>query len=232
MSIKKSRSASPYRVRAVAFDLDGTLAETLPDLHTATNLALSEIGIGEVSEASVKRYIGKGIEHLVQGLIQELDLINNSIDMAKLVSRFRSHYADNVCEGTYLFPHTLNVLKILNESGFGLACLTNKSKEFTYPILSKLGVEGWFQYIICGDSLAARKPDPLPLLTLADRFGVKTDQVLMIGDSKTDVDCARNAGSPVFCVPYGYRSGLSLADLDCDVVLDSPLDIIDLIERA
>ncbi len=221
-----------FDVKVVAFDLDGTLVDTLPDLHTAANLTLSDLGYGVVSRDVVRRYIGQGIEHLLTELFQSLEINTAKEDFVKLAARFRSYYAAHVCDGSVLFPEIVEVLQALQEMGMGVACLTNKSEEFTSPILDRLAVRQYFQEVICGDTLARRKPDPLPIFELAKRFNVEPHEVLMVGDSKTDTACARNAGAPVVCVPYGYRSGMSLADLNGDFVLKSPKDILSCINFA
>ena len=100
------------------------------------------------------------------------------------------------------------------------------------PILKKLEVLDYFQEVVCGDTFAKRKPDPLPLREIAALFGVEPAHVLMVGDSKTDTACARNAGAPVVCVPYGYRSGMALAELDCDMVLSDTIDLLRLVRKV
>ena len=216
----------------MAFDLDGTLVDTLPDLHTATNLMLYDLGYEGVSSDTVRQYIGQGIEYLLQELFNELNISQATINFEEAAQQFRAHYAQHVCDQSMLFPGIANTLEGLKRLGIGLACLTNKSELFTVPILKKLEIWDYFQEVVCGDTFAKRKPDPLPLRELAARFGMKPDRVLMVGDSKTDTVCARNAGAPVVCVPYGYRSGMALTELDCDRVLNDPMDLIKLVRKV
>ena len=216
----------------MAFDLDGTLVDTLPDLHTATNLTLNDLGYGAVSPHTVRQYIGQGIEYLLQALFAELNINQAKINFDEAAQQFRDHYLRHVCEQSALFPGVASALEGLKRSGLGLACLTNKSELFTLPILKKLEVLDYFQEVVCGDTFAKRKPDPLPLRELAARFGVEPAHVLMVGDSKTDTACARNAGAPVVCVPYGYRSGMALAELDCDMILSDPIDLLRLVRKV
>ena len=231
MLFHKSPDAYPINVAVIAFDLDGTLADTLPDLYAATNRLASELGLGPVSEALVGGFVGRGIEHLVIELLGHAGHRVSPTRQAQLVARFKTHYAQCVCDNTRLFSGVRETLEQLEESGFDLACLTNKSEAFTLPILKKLEIHHFFKRIICGDSLAQRKPDPLPLVHLAAYFGTNTSQVLLVGDSVTDTQCARNANSPVFCVPYGYRSGIGAEDLDCDVLIDDSRDILNLVKN-
>jgi len=231
MLFHKSSDAYPIKVSVVAFDLDGTLADTLPDLHVATNRLAIDLGLGPVSEALVGSFVGRGIEHLVIEFLGHAGLRVSSTRRAQLVASFKTHYAECVCDKTRLFSGVRETLEQLTGSGFSLACLTNKSEAFTVPILKKLEIYDFFKCIICGDSLAKRKPDPLPLERLADYFGTNPNHVLLVGDSVTDTQCARNANSPVFCVAYGYRSGMSADELDCDVLIDDVRDILTLVKN-
>ena len=221
-----------FEVSVVAFDLDGTLVDTLPDLHAATNLTLHDMGYEAVSSRTVRQYIGQGIEYLLKELFTELNISHTAINFDEIAQQFRTHYAQHVCDQSALFPGIANALEGLKSSGIGLACLTNKSELFTQPILKKLEIWDYFQEVVCGDTFAKRKPDPLPLIELAARFDVGPSRVLMVGDSKTDTACARNAGAPVVCVPYGYRSGMALTELDCDLILNDPNDLLRLVRKA
>ena len=231
MLFHKSPDAYPINVSVIAFDLDGTLADTLPDLCAATNRLASDLGLEPVSEALAGSFVGRGIDHLVIELLGHAGHRASPTRQAQLVARFKTHYAQCVCDNTRLFSGVRETLEQLEESGFDLACLTNKSEAFTLPILKKLEIHHFFKRIICGDSLAQRKPDPLPLVHLADCFGANTSQVLLVGDSSTDTQCARNANSPVFCVSYGYRSGMGAEELDCDVLIDDSRDILNLVKN-
>ena len=231
MLFHKSPDLYPINVSVIAFDLDGTLADTLPDLYAATNRLANDLGFGTVDQALVKGFVGRGIEHLVTELLGHAGLHVSITRQAQLVARFKIYYAQCVCDNTLLFPGVRETLEELTGSGFTLACVTNKSEAFTVPILKKLEIDYFFKRIICGDSLAKRKPDPLPLECLADYFGTNPSQVLLIGDSVTDTQCARNANSPVFCVPYGYRSGMGAEELDCDVLIDDARDILNLVKN-
>jgi len=231
MLFHKNPDAYPINVSVIAFDLDGTLADTLPDLYAASNQLARDLGVGPVSEALIRGFVGRGIEHLVSELLRHAGLCAPSDRGAELVARFKNHYAQCVCDSTRLFPGVEETLEQLRGSGFHLACLTNKSEAFTLPILQKLEIDHFFKRIICGDTLAKRKPDPLPLEYLADCFDVNLTEILLVGDSVTDTQCARNANSPVFCVPYGYRSGMIAEELDCDVLIDDARDIVRLVKN-
>jgi phosphoglycolate phosphatase len=142
---------------------------------------------------------------------------------------FREHYRRLVARDSQLFPGTAQALQDLKSVGLKLACVTNKTEAFTRPLLDKLGVLGFFDELICGDTLERKKPDPLPLTYCARQFGIKPAQLLMVGDSQTDTLSARAAGCPVVCVPFGYRSGMQLHELDCDAIVQTVSGLFELI---
>ena len=218
----------PIEVSAVAFDLDGTLADTAPDLHTSANLMLGDLGYAPTDRETVREYIGQGIDRLVERLLAD-DAGSTPESRRRAGDIFRTHYREHLVEDSCLFPGTADTLHRLREAGVKLACVTNKSEAFTRPLLDGLEVLDLFDEIIGGDTLARRKPDPLPLTWCAERFGIEPSHLLMVGDSQTDTLCARAAGCPVVCVPFGYRSGMALHELDCDAIVPSASNLFELI---
>ena len=223
----------PLDVRAVAFDLDGTLVETLPDLHESAVRMLAQIGRPAVTESTVRAYIGDGVDRLVSRLLTgKPDGEPDPALFETAAEDFRGHYASVLTRASHPFSGVISCLKILRERGFKLACVTNKPARFTEPLLEGLALTGYFDLILSGDSLPRKKPDALPLLHTARAFGVEPVQLLMVGDSPVDTGSARSAGCPVFCVPYGYRGTLTVRELDCDAIVPTLLDLLDLIRLA
>jgi phosphoglycolate phosphatase len=120
-------------------------------------------------------------------------------------------------------------LDYLKSRGYKLGCVTNKATQFTLPLLKDLGVFDDFAIIICGDTLAKKKPDPLPLLHAAEYFGVAPAQALMLGDSVSDVKAARAAGFQIVCMSYGYNHGADIRDSHPDAVIDSMAELKELL---
>lgn len=221
----------PLVVDAVAFDLDGTLVDTLPDLHESAVRMLRDLDMPLVDRETVKDYIGRGIDRLVKRLLTgEEDGEPAPTLFARAGAIFRDHYRQLLTRESVLFPHTEVTLRRMRAIGLKLACVTNKSDAFTRPILAALGVLDLFDAIIAGDTLARKKPDPLPLTHCAESFGTSNDRLLMVGDSQTDTLCARAAGCPVICVPFGYRSGMALHELDCDAIVQDVSELFELIQ--
>ncbi|MEO8004960.1 MAG: phosphoglycolate phosphatase [Betaproteobacteria bacterium] len=229
---RRSRPALsfPIEVKAVAFDLDGTLVETLPDLHESANRMLADLGRSAPSEETVRAYIGDGVDRLVKRLLtSSVDGEPDASVFEKAADSFRGHYAKILSRASHPFPGAIDLLDLLRKRGFKLACVTNKPARFTEPLLRELGIAGRLELILSGDSLPAKKPDPMPLVHTASTFGISTAHLLMVGDSQVDTAAARAAGCPVFCVPFGYRGSLAVQDLDCDAIVPALADVSELI---
>jgi phosphoglycolate phosphatase len=221
----------PIEIKAIAFDLDGTLVNTLPDLHEAANRMLGGLGRSKVDDSAVRAYAGDGVDRLVKRLLTgDPDGEPDAALFDRAGNAFRGHYARVLSRASRPFPGVVEGLQEMRRHGLRLACITNKPGRFTEPLLRDIGLAPYLDLVLSGDSLPRKKPDPLPLLHCAQVFGVPASRLLMIGDSPNDTRAARAAGCPVFCVPYGYRGTLGVHELDCDVIVPSLLDLMKLVE--
>ena len=216
----KPKFPLPVPAKVFLLDLDGTLLDTANDIATAANRMREAFGFGPLEPAVIRNFIGRGIDNLVTLTMKNAvgELGGNSRKVA--VAQFEKHYADCLADSSHAYPGVLEGLEIFKEKGFKLACVTNKSTRFVEPLLAKTGLLPYFELVIAGDTLAEKKPHPLPLQHAAKHFGVKMDEVVMVGDSMHDAAAARAAGCPVFIVPYGYNEGQELRGLDCDAFID------------
>lgn len=220
VSAAQLRSLLP--IRAVIIDLDGTLLDTAADLAAAANAMLRELGKAELPLATIQSYIGKGIQKLVKrSLTGSLDGEPDVALFAKAMPIYEREYAHTLCISTHPYPGVVEGLNVLRETGFRLACITNKAEAFTLPLLRATGLRDYFEIVLSGDSLPKKKPDPLPLLHTCQYFGILPHEMLLIGDSLNDAEAARAAGCHVFCVPYGYNEGRDVRELNCDAVVTS-----------
>jgi phosphoglycolate phosphatase len=212
----------PLAVKMVMIDLDGTLIDSAPDLAASANRMLEALGMPTYEQAQVAQWIGNGVSRLVK---RALTGKMNAEPDAGLYERgyaiFLEAYAELVSDQSRPYPGVVEGLEKLQAAGFQLACITNKAEAFTVPLLQDLDLHKYFKLIISGDTLAKKKPDPLPLLHACEHFGITPDHGVLIGDSINDTQAARNAGMPVILVPYGYNRGQDVRELEPEAVIPS-----------
>lgn len=204
-------------------DLDGTLLDTALDLTEAANAMLREFGRPECDVASIRTFIGRGLHNLVKRcLAGQIGAAEDSTPPPEeAMACFRRHYRESNGRHATVYPGVVEGLRAMQDKGLRLACVTNKATDFTLPLLARSDLAGWFEQVVCGDTLVMAKPDPMPLLHICQQFGIGPGEALLIGDSLNDVRAARAAGSPVFCVPYGYNEGMAVRETDCDAIVPS-----------
>jgi phosphoglycolate phosphatase len=207
-------------IRAVLIDLDGTLLDTVPDLADAANAMLAELDRPPLAPDAIRDYVGKGIRNLVMRCLAPCaDADEEAIDRA--LPLFRRHYAGMNGRKTRIYPGVVEGLEAMRGAGLRLACVTNKAAAFTEPLLVLVGLADYFDLVVSGDTLAEKKPHPLPFLHICSAFGIGPGHALVIGDSANDVAAARAAGCPVCCVPYGYSEGRDVRELGADAIVSS-----------
>jgi len=218
-------------VRAVLLDLDGTLLDTAPEIAAAAADMLSELGLDPVDPLRVREFIGKGIPHLVRRTLEaSLGRAPDERRVGSAMEGFFFHYAKrNGCMAKP-YPGVLEGLTELRAKGFALACVTNKTAQFTIPLLEATGLAGFFPVVVSGDTMPKKKPAPDPLLEACRRLGIPALEALMIGDSRNDALAARAAGCPVLLVPYGYSEGEDVQGIDCDGIVPSLLHVAGLLK--
>ncbi|MBL8472528.1 MAG: phosphoglycolate phosphatase [Rhodocyclaceae bacterium] len=210
----------PLAVASISFDLDGTLADTVPDLFLAAQGMLEELGEPPRRIDEIHAFVGKGIPNLVERcLTRETPPEPPRLEAA--VAAFQRHYHSVNGRHATLYPDVREALDTLAARGYPLACVTNKSEAFTLPLLEYLGIRGHFTVVVSGDRVARKKPHADPLLHACRYLGVVPAANLHVGDSKNDIACARNAGCPVVCVPYGYNEGEPVDKADCDALIST-----------
>ena len=222
----------PLPISAIVIDLDGTLLHTAPELAEAANRMLRDMGRPPVSQDLLMSYIGNGISWLVKrALTGDMHTEPDAGWYDKALPVFEKHYSDLLLQSKP-FAGVKQGLDEMKAAGFKLGCITNKVARYTEPLLKGIGLEPYFSIVLSGDTLPEKKPHPLPLLHSARFFGIPIDRLLLIGDSLNDALAARAAGSPVFCVPYGYNHGEPVDRLDLDAVITDLPAALKLIKLA
>lgn len=210
----------------VLLDLDGTLVDSIPDLAYSVNKTLSGLAIPERDIVSIRSWVGNGLEKLLhRSLTDDMDGEAESALFEGAMEKFMTIYRNNMCNLSTCYPGVREGIDLLKTKDIKLGCVTNKSGQFVGPILEKLGLIDDMSIVIAGDTLARKKPDPLPLLHAASTFEKKPKQSLMVGDSESDVKAARAAGFQIVCVSYGYNHGRDIRDTNPDAVIDSIADL-------
>jgi phosphoglycolate phosphatase len=222
----------PLTVEAIMIDLDGTLLDTIPDLAVATNLMLEALGDAALPLDTVRNFVGKGIPRLVErALARDIDGKASAEAMARALPVFERFYTEVNGRYTTMYPGVREGLERMRDAGFRLACVTNKAGAFTLPLLERMDLAQFFEQTVSGDSLPRKKPDPMQLLHVCKEFAIAPARMLMVGDSLNDVQAARAAGCPVFCVPYGYNEGHDVHHLEVDAIVGALTDCISLIKK-
>ncbi len=211
-------------IRAVLFDLDGTLLDTAPDLIRVLNQVRREQGREALPYAEVRTQVSHGSSGLIR--LGFPDLSGQALETLRL--RLLELYGQQLAVGSQLFEGCRQVLDTLVARELAWGIVTNKPGFLTEPLLAELGLAAEAGCVVSGDTLPERKPHPAPLLLAAARLSIPAGQCLYVGDAERDVQAARAAGMPVLVARYGY---LGPADdpegWQSDALIDTPVQIID-----
>lgn len=210
-------------LKAVLFDLDGTLVDSVPGIHQAVNAVLEETLGATCSEEDVRHWIGNGPARLI-----ERALLSRRVGMDAIagLKAFRTHYAKTLYNA-HCYPGVREGLARLEQAGLKLACITNKSSVFTGPFLKHMGLDGHFEAVLCGDEVDHPKPHPESLAVVCGRLGVEAEEALMVGDSINDLLPAKELGMASVAVSYGYHQNQPLADYGPRLVTEDFTAVID-----
>ena len=197
--------------------------DTIPDLAHAANAMRTELGLAALPEALIATFVGNGIDNLIRRTIAH-DHAAEALTTELLARAKQAFYpAYHRINGTrsVLFDGVIDGLDAMRSAGLKIAVVTNKSTEFTLPLLELAGLSPYLDAVVCGDTLPERKPDPAPMLHACALLGVAPARSVAVGDSVNDALSARAAGCAVLAVPYGYNHGNSVQSLDVDAIVGS-----------
>lgn len=193
-------------IRAVVFDLDGTLVDSLPDIHASLNYALATVGIAPRSSDWVRRHVGHGAAYLIDSaLAGEPDPTRQD----RVLNEFVTFYEAHPCPSTRPYSGVMETLRDFHRHGLSQAVISNKPAAIVRRVVAILDMAPFFEYVWGGDSFPEKKPSPMPLRHLMARKGFLPTEVLMVGDSGADIESARLAGVwSCFCTGgYGTLDG-------------------------
>ena len=214
---------------ALLLDLDGTLLDTAPDMGGALNLLREEHGLAPLPHAAIRPVVSHGAVRLVALGFPEA----RGDEFERLRLRFLELYAANLAVGTHLFPGFDAVLETLEGHGIPWGIVTNKPGWLTDPLLAALGLAGRAACAVSGDTVAERKPHPLPLLHAASLIGVPAGRCVYVGDAERDIQAGRAAGMTTVVAAYGYIDAAEdPARWEAQGIVDAPQELLQwIVER-
>lgn len=205
-------------LQAVLFDLDGTLADSYGAITASINHVRGCRGLPPLPEPEVRRFVGRGLEHLLQDTVPGTDV---AID----AERYRSHHPSVLAKGTRLLPGVAETLPALKHLGLKLGVCSNKPRDFTRKLLDILGIDV-FDVALGPEDVKQMKPAPDMLLEALSRLQVTPGQALYVGDMVIDIRTARAAGLRVWVVPTGSEDRAALKAAEPDAMLESIADLV------
>jgi phosphoglycolate phosphatase len=211
-----------FKVDGILFDLDGTLVDSLADIHASVNHTMARLRLPEIPVSDVRHYVGDGLHILLRRCLERHESVTEPL-MEKALGIYRTHHAGQCTTYVEAYPHVRSVLQNFEKKP--KAVISNKPYDFTLRILQHLKLETYFDIILGGDSLPEKKPDPAPLLHILHRWRCSPDRAVMVGDGRQDIAAGKAAGVRTIAVRGGFDDRLE----DADVVIDDIARLTDLL---
>ncbi len=215
------------RIKLIAFDLDGTLCNTLRDIASSLNLALAHFGFPTYSDSEVSGLVGKSVVYMCKNAVPK----GHEDDWQQLVDRWHIEYAEHLCDTTVPYPGMRETLQALKQEGYLLAVVTNKPHRHAVPMLKKLFPPdaALFTRIQGQSPEYPTKPDPFMMDMVREELGVSREQALYVGDMDVDVQFAKNSGLRFAGCGWGFRGEAFLREAGAETVMHEPKDLLDLL---
>lgn len=220
----------PMQLPALALvDLDGTLVDTLPDIALCVDGMLERLGLARVGESQTREWVGNGVDVLIERALSARMEESARVERREEALRiFKALYAEHTSDHSRVYDGAREGLEYLRGARVALGCVTNKPGFYANKLLAELELDAFFSLVVSGDSVAHKKPHPLPLLHASRHFAVEPADSMLIGDSVNDVEAARRAGFRIVCVTYGYNHGDDIRSSNPDAVIDSLAELPEL----
>ena len=211
-------------VRSILFDLDGTLADTAPDLAFALNQLRLVRGMPELSEVNLRIHASSG----ARGLLHEgFGIRPADAGYIEMRDEFLDIYERNLARSSALFPGVTSLLDEIDSRGIPWGIVTNKAERFTFPLLRALELMERARCVICGDTTPYAKPHPAPMIEALSRLGAVANECIYVGDDERDVQAGHAAGMNVVVVRYGYLgNGRPPEEWGADLYIDAPGELV------
>ena len=219
------RTAVFQNIGGIIFDLDGTLADTLDDIAAGVNHALASEGLPLATTEQVMGWVGEGYVVLMKLAAPAAD----ESQLQRLIKTGAAYYLQHALDRTHLYAGAMDVIKALQANNLRVAVLSNKPELITIDIVRSLCPDVSFDTVVGYRDEATKKPNPALAHEIASRMGLPPMQILLVGDSATDIATARNAGMKVVSVTWGFRSREHLQATQPDAIIDRPAELLDLL---
>ncbi|MDI6801462.1 MAG: HAD-IA family hydrolase [Thermodesulfovibrionales bacterium] len=211
-------------IKLIIFDLDGTLVDSSIDICNAINYAIKPYGVQPITVQETISLVGEGITRLMEKVIEREGI---SADRDELTERFLKYYSSHLIDNTTVYPGVIETLKKLNNHK--KAVISNKREVLSIRTLDELGILEYLDLVVGSDTMAERKPSPVPLQYAMEKLGAAPDETVIVGDSNFDIEAGKAAGIKTVAVTYGYRP-LDLLK-GADFIIDRMDALIDILRR-
>ena len=216
-------------IKAVLFDLDGTLIDTAIDMAAALNQLLSEEGQAALDYNLIRSEVSHGARAMI---VLAFDEPEDSERFEQLRQRFLDIYKNNIAVGTTLFDGMDGILSHLEERQIPWGIVTNKPSWLTLPLLNELNLSSRAATVICADTAGIAKPDPKPMLDACMEINIEPGSVMYVGDDERDVEAAHNAGMPCIAMRCGYiRQGQNPDNWGAEYVMDTAGELMQWLQQ-
>lgn len=217
------------KIRAVMFDLDGTLLDTAPDFIVVVNQLLLEEGRSELAADIIRAGVSNGSKALIA---LTFGILDDHSDFERLRLRLLELYLAHIAVHTKLFPGIATLLNQLADKNIAWGIATNKPAAYTLPLMAALDIQPAPLSVICPDHVARSKPDPESLFLASKQLGCEPEEIIYIGDHKRDIDCGKGAGSITIAAAYGYLDTCdSVASWNADYCVNHADEIWPIVEK-
>ena len=207
-------------IKAILFDLDGTLFETAPELAEAVNLMLKDLEMAELKTNEIKRFIGRGAENLIKQSI-EVSSKKDPTPIYTFAEKLFAHHYSLISANSLMYEGVEKSIIDLKAKDFLLGCVTNKPAIYTEALMNHSRLADFMDIIVSGDTTEKKKPDPLPILHALNQLNIEPKDAIMVGDSVVDIEAGFEAGTYIFTVPYGYQFGESIISDKVDYAMSN-----------
>ena len=206
------------QIKAIIFDLDGTLIDSVDDLANSVNYTLGRLDLPLHTTEEIKSFVGDGVQKLIKRSLGQTHMER----FTEAFEIFMAHYGSHCTNNTVLYPEVAETISFLAEK-YSLAVLTNKSATFSHKILTALKIDYYFKEVLGGDSLLTKKPDPAGIFYLADKWSLDpAEEMLMVGDHVTDIEIGQRAGCKTVFITGGIGETKGLTP---DLVIKSMAEL-------